>query len=129
MRRIVRGVCAQSGHWPYTKDADLYIGFRPGSESLRAVSNRTIDTQIEYDIVICGKRGTAARMEEMRYALYAALHAGGWRLKGTPGPEAYIAEHELFLWPVTVQKRFAMDAQGLPEEPKVVAEKEVETWG
>lgn len=114
---IVRSVCPQSGHWPYTRDADLYIGYRPGNEELETASNRVTGVQVEYDIVICGKRGTAAQMETMRYQLYDALLAGGWRLAGKPGPEAYIAEHQLFLWPLTAVKRFAV-VDKRPEDPK-----------
>ncbi len=118
--RVVRSVCEQSGHWPYTADADVYIGFRPAGEELRSAANRTVDTQIEYDIVICGRRGAATAMEEMRYRLYDALREAGWRLTQTPGPETYVAAHELFLWPLSAGKRFAMDKDGLPEDPAVI---------
>lgn len=118
IERVVRSVCPQSGHWPYTADADVYIGFRPAGEALRSASDKTVDTQIEYDIVICGKRGAASAMESMRYRLYNALRAGGWRLTEKPGPETYVAAHELFLWPLSVVKRFMMGKDGLPEDPR-----------
>lgn len=117
IQKIVASVCPQSGHWPYTRDADLYIGYRPGEETLRFASDRPFTTSILYDVVICAKRGvSAARMEALRYTLYAALQKGGWKLTQPPGPESYIPAHELFLWPLTVGKMFYFNERGEPED-------------
>ena len=77
MEALVAGVCPQSGHWPYTKKAELYIGFRPGGETLSFSASRVTGTLVRYDIVICAVRGKSAEMEALRYKLYDALHAGG----------------------------------------------------
>lgn len=114
--KIVASVCESSGHWPYTRDADLYIGYRPGEEALRVASDRVFSSEVEYDIVIAARRGEAAgQMEVLRYQLYNALIRDGWLLKGLPGPEAYIDGHEMFLWPLTVVKRFYISETGQPE--------------
>ena len=116
--RIVASVCAQSGHWPYTGSAELYIGYRPGEERMTFASDRILRTQVSYDIVIAAKRGGAAeQMEAMRYKLYAALLAAGWRIEGDPGPETYVSQHGLFLWPVTAARAFAIGADGQPHAP------------
>jgi len=115
IERVIASVHAASGHWPYTRDADLYIGFRPAGEALTLASDRVVRTRVSYDIVIAAKRGDmAGRMEALRYKLYAALLRAGWMIDGTPGPETYVAAHGLFLWPVTATKGFAMSAQGVP---------------
>jgi len=115
MDAIVRSVCPDSGHWPYTRDSDLYIGYRPGPETATLASDRRVRMQVRYDIVICAQRsGLALEMEALRYKLYAALLRAGWMIDGTPGPETYVAAHGLFLWPVTATKGFAMSAQGVP---------------
>lgn len=115
---IVASVCESSGHWPYTRDAELYIGYRPGVEELKMAGDRVFSTEIEYDIVIAAKRGAAAgQMESLRYQLYNALWRGGWKLRGVPGPESYVDAHEMFLWPLTVVKRFCVDGDGQPETP------------
>ena len=118
METIVRAVCADSGHWPYTRDSALYIGYRPGPETLRAASDRTVRVQVRYDLVICAKRGPAAlEMEALRFRLYAALMAGGWQIDGDPGPETYDAKAKQFLWPVSAVKSFALRADGTPVNP------------
>lgn len=106
---IVRSVCADSGHWPYTADSDLFIGYRPGPETPVMAGTRLIRVQVRYDLVIVATRGgLAAQMETMRYALYAALIDGGWKFDGEPGPETYDARSRRFLWPVSVVKGFAL---------------------
>ena len=116
--RVIAGVCPQSGHWPYTRAAGLYIGYRPAEESFQIAGDRIARAMVRYDIVICAARGeAAARMEEMRYRLYAALLAAGWRFDGAPGPESYSETHDLFLWPVTVIKGFMIDKNGQPAAP------------
>lgn len=118
---IIKSVCPQSGHWPYRASAEIYIGYRPGVERLNCASGRAMSTEVEYDIVICAKRGAAeGRMEQMRYALYDALHAGGWRLANDPGPESYDRASELFMWPVTAMRRFYMDDARMPQEISVM---------
>lgn len=105
---IVRSVCRDSGHWPYTADSDLFIGYRPGPETPVMAGTRMIRVQVRYDLVIMATRsGLAEKMETMRYALYDALLAGGWKFDGEPGPETYDARTRRFMWPVSVVKGFA----------------------
>lgn len=105
---IVRSVCRDSGHWPYTADSDLFIGYRPGPETPLMAGTRLIRVMVRYDLVIMATRsGLAAQMETMRYALYDALLAGGWKFDGEPGPETYDARACRFMWPVSVVKGFA----------------------
>lgn len=111
---VVKGVCPQSGHWPYTRDADIYIGFIPVRETLSFSSSRVTGSVVEYDLVIFAKRGHAQEMETMRYRLYDALHAAGWYLADSPGPESYNRGTDQFMWPVTARKRFAMGPDGVP---------------
>ena len=118
MDAIVRSVCPDSGHWPYTRDSDLYIGYRPGPETATLASDRRVRMQVRYDIVICAQRsGLALEMEELRYKLYAALAKGGWKLDGDPGPETYDARQKRFFWPVTAVKSFALCVDGTPVDP------------
>lgn len=117
---IVRSVCEDSGHWPYTRESDLFIGFKPAGDTIAQMgSNRIMRMVVSYDLIMIGvKRGDMAqRMEEMRFKLYAALLAGGWKLETPPGPETYDDRQQRFLWPVSVSKGFALDAQGLPVDP------------
>ena len=118
METLLRGVCPQSGHWPYTKSADLYIGFRPGGEELTFSSSRVTGTLVIYDIVICARRGRLMEMETLRYGLYDALHRAGWQLTDKPGPESYNRATDLFMWPVSAKKRYAIGPGGLPESPE-----------
>ena len=115
MQRVCQSVTKNSGHWPYTHDAEVFIGFRPGQEAFTRASGARIRVQVSYDIVICARRSAAATdMEQLRYALYDALEAAGWKLDGPPGPEAYSREQGLFMWPVTAVKSFAIGRDGLP---------------
>lgn len=118
MEILVGSVCPQSGHWPYTKSAELYIGYRPGGEELTFSSSRVTGTIITYDIVICAKRGRAREMEAMRYGLYDALHRAGWYMANDPGPESYDRATDMFLWPVSAKKRYAIGTEGIPVSPK-----------
>lgn len=119
---IVRGVWAQSGHWPFTAAAEVYIGYRPAQERMQMGSGRIVRIHAQYDIVIFARRGAAQEdMERLRYALYAALIAGGWALAGDPGPETYNAKTEEFMWPVSAAKAFAVGADGMPEDPRILA--------
>lgn len=113
--RVIASVCEDSGHWPYTRDAELYIGFRPAGDGFSFAGDRIIRAKVSYDVVICARRGAMAeKMEEMRYKLYDALLRGGWKFEGEPGPETYSDAHGLFMWPVTVSKGCVLGAGGLP---------------
>ena len=116
IERVITSVHAQSGHWPYTKDADLYIGYRPGEEEFSFGAGRILRTQVSYDIVICAVRtdAAAAQMEALRYRLYAALIDAGWHFDGAPGPESYAPAQGQFMWPVRVKKGFAVGRDGQP---------------
>ena len=118
---IVRNVCPDSGHWPYTRDSALYVGYRPGPETPEIAGNRIIRMHVRYDLAIVSRRGPMAyEMEKLRYKLYAALYAGGWKFETEPGPETYDARAGQFLWPISVIKGFALDAGGLPEDPRML---------
>ena len=115
---IIDSVCTDSGHWPYTRDSDLYIGFRPGPESFAMAANRPVRVQVRYDIVICAQRGgLALEMEKMRFKLYAALMQNGWAMDGNPGPETFDAKTKRFMWPLSCVKSFAISAEGEPATP------------
>lgn len=118
MQAIAQSVCADSGHWPYTRASGLYIGYRPGAETLKAASDRTVRVLVRYDLVICAQRGELANeMETLRFKLYAALMAAGWQIDGEPGPETYDAKAGRFMWPVSAVKSFALRADGTPVAP------------
>lgn len=123
---IVRSVCPDSGHWPYTRKSDLFVGFKPSGEAITQVSgNRIVRMQVSYDLIVIGvKRGDMAqKMEALRFKLYAALRAGGWKLEAPPGPETYDDRQQRFLWPISVCKGFAIGEDGQPVDP---AEKRAE---
>lgn len=118
---LIGEVCKDSGHWPYTRDSDLYIGFRPGPESFTMAGNHTVRVQVRYDIVICAQRGgLALEMEKMRFQLYAKLMGAGWQMDGDPGPETYDAKMKRFLWPLSCVKSFAISAEGRPVNPAAI---------
>jgi len=106
IRQALETVCPNVGHWPYTKDAGIFIGFRPSEDDLTWAGNRAIAAVISYDVVIYHRLGSAEEAEATRFAAYAALRAAGWLHDNQPGPESYIANAELFAWPFTVNKRF-----------------------
>lgn len=114
IERIITGVHAQSGHWPYTKDSELYVGWRVGEERFVAGSGRRLHAQITYDVaIVCGYDKTE-EAEALRYRLYAALLAGGWQLTGDAGPETAMQAHRQRMWPFSVMKGFGMK-DGMPE--------------
>ncbi|MBR5302950.1 MAG: hypothetical protein IKU38_08955 [Clostridia bacterium] len=118
---IVRSVCPDSGHWPYTRESDLFVGWKPAGDTIAQMAgNRIARMQVSYDLIVIGvKRGDMAqRMEALRFKLYAALRAGGWKLEAPPGPETYDDRQQRFLWPISVCKGFTLDEQGAPEDPK-----------
>ena len=118
---IVRSVCTDCGHWPYTRKSDLFVGWKPAGEVFsQMASNRAVRVQVSYDLIVIGQRrgDMALMMEELRYRLYAALLAGGWRMESPPGPETFDDRQQRFLWPISVTKIFAIDAKGLPMDPK-----------
>ena len=106
IRQALLTVCENVGHWPYTKDAGIFVGYRPAEDDVVWAGNNAIKVEISYDVVIYHRLGSAGEAEAMRFAVYAALRAAGWLHDGTPGPESYIANAELFAWPLTVAKRF-----------------------
>lgn len=108
--------CPNAGHWPYTKDAGVFIGYRPAGDRLTWAGNKTIVSETAYDVVIYHRLGYAEDAEQMRFDVYAALHENGWLLDDEPGPESYVANMELFAWPLTVRKRFYI-RDGVPITP------------
>lgn len=118
---IVRSVCPDCGHWPYTRKSDLFVGWKPAGESPQMGSNRVMRMQVSYDLIIISRRSELAyEMEALRYRLYSALLAGGWRLETPPGPETYDDRQQRFLWPISVVKSFAIDTQGVPADPSAL---------
>lgn len=118
---IVRGVCPDSGHWPYTRESDLLVGWKPAGDAIAQIaSNRVVRVQVSYDLIIIGQRhgDMAAKMEKLRFDLYGALLAGGWKLDGPPGPETFDDRQQRFLWPISVTKGFMLDLQGQPADAK-----------
>lgn len=116
---IVRRVCPDCGHWPYTRKSDLFIGWRPGPERPVMSSDRIMRMQVSYDLIVIARRSDLAlEMEALRYRLYGALVAGGWKFESDPGPETHDDRENRFLWPISVVKSFAIDAQGMPADPK-----------
>lgn len=122
LSQIVTGVWPESGHWPYTRDSGMYIGYRPGQESMTCGADRIVRVTSRYDLVIFAQRSptTATDMEELKYKLYAALLAGGWKFDTEPGPETYDERTGLFMWPIQVSKGFAIGKDGLPEDPRLL---------
>lgn len=118
---IVRSVCTDCGHWPYTRASDLFVGWKPAGDVIAQVaSNRVVRMQVSYDLIVIGRRhgDTAYAMEKLRFDLYGALLAGGWKLDGPPGPETYDDRQQRFLWPISVSKGYMLDVQGQPADPK-----------
>lgn len=114
IERIIRDVHPQSGHWPYTRDSDMYVGWRVGEESFSAASDRRMRVRIVYDVAIVHSYDLTQDAERLRYALYAALTAGGWKLASAPGPEATIQPHRQRMWPFSVVKSFTLE-DGMPQ--------------
>lgn len=109
----VRAAIPASGHWPYTRDADVFCGWRPAQDRTASASDRPTRCAVRYDLILCHKRGAEGDAERARFALYGALRAAGWRITDT-GPEAYAAQTQMFYWPVTVERGFGLDADGQP---------------
>ena len=106
IKQALLTACDNVGHWPYTRDAGIFIGYRPAEDDVIWAGDTAIKVSISYDVVIYHRLGSAEEAEAMRFQVYAALRADGWLHDGTPGPESYIANAELFAWPFTVSKRF-----------------------
>lgn len=106
IRQALATACPNAGHWPYTKDADVFAGYRPAEDTIVWAGNAAIKAEVSYDVVIYHRLGAAEEAEAMRFAVYAALRAAGWLMTAAAGPESYIANAELFAWPFTVAKRF-----------------------
>ncbi len=111
---IITGVHAQSGHWPYDKDAEIYVGWRVGEESFTAGADRRVRAKIIYDVAVVHSFDKTEEAEKLRYRLYAALTAGGWKLSGTPGPETTMQAHRQRMWPFSVVKSFDL-RDGIPQ--------------
>ena len=115
LENIVRPLCPDCGHWPFTQESELYVGWRAGDDGpFTFAKNRPTRVEIVYDLVICATRARLGEMEDLRFRLYDALRGGGWRLDGIPGPETYVAATQMYLWPFSVRKGFAIDEEGLP---------------
>lgn len=111
---VVSELCPDCGHWPYTRDATLYVGWRSAEdEAVKAASNRTIRMAVRYDVAVCCDRTRLPDAETLRYQLYDALRKAGWMLDGPAGPEVFSAQTAMYLWPFTVAKAFALD-EGAP---------------
>lgn len=113
---IKRAVCATGlpcGHWPYTKSASVFAGWRPARDAFDRASGRRMRVAVRYDLVLCFKRGMEDEAERKRFALYGALNRAGWALEET-GPEAYMEASEMFYWPLTVTRSFGLDQDGQP---------------
>ena len=115
IERIIAAIHPDCGHWPFERDSDLYVGWRAGEEAFTPVgSNNPVRAVIVYDVAIGYARQRIAEAERLRYALYQALKREGWKLRDNPGPETYIAKHDLRIWPFSVVKGFALDKDGMP---------------
>ena len=115
LENIVRPLCPDCGHWPFTQESELYVGWRAGDDGpFTFAKNRPTRVEIVYDLVICATRARLGEMEDLRFRLYDALRGGGWRLDGIPGPETYVAATQMYLWPFSVRKGFAIDEEGMP---------------
>lgn len=111
--RAVENAGLPCGHWPYTRSANVFAGWRPARDAFDRVSGRRMRTSVRYDLVLCFKRGMEDEAERKRFALYDALNRAGWALEDA-GPEAYMEATEMFYWPVTVTRSFGLDAYGQP---------------
>lgn len=114
LERVLRAAGLEGGHWPYTRSADVFAGWRPAEDSVpERPSGRRVRIRVTYDIVLCHRRGAQKKAEAARFALYRALETAGWTLCDT-GPEVYTAQTEMFYWPVTAARGFGLDADGQP---------------
>ena len=115
LQAIVSDVCPDCGHWPYTKESELFVGWRPSEDGPFTFARNTPQrVTVSFDLVICCARHRLGDSETLRFMLYQALRDGGWRLNGIPGPETYVAQTRMFMWPFTVSKGFALDEAGMP---------------
>lgn len=116
LARTIADVCPDSGHWPYTRNSSLYVGFRPRDDGpWKFASNKPIRIAVVYEIVIFANRSRLPDMEILRYSLYDVLRAAGWFIEGIPGPETYNVQTQMYLWPFVVTKGFDLDEYGQPQ--------------
>jgi len=116
--RAISEVCPDCGHWPYTRNSPLYVGYRPRDDGpWKFASDRPKRVAIVYDVVACANRSRLSDLETLRFALYDGLRQAGWALSDIPGPETYNAQTQMYLWPFAVVKGFDLDDNGLPVEP------------
>lgn len=118
---IVRSVCPDSGHWPYTRKSDLFVGWKPSGDTvLQMAGNRVVRMMVSYSLIVISRRSELAHdMEQLRYRLYSALLKEGWKLESPPGPETYDDRGQRFLWPIQVCKGFAIGEDGQPYDPRM----------
>jgi hypothetical protein len=115
--QAIADVCPESGHWPYTRNASLYVGFRPRDDGpWKYAANKPKRVAVVYDVVVAANRGRLNDMETLRYALYEGLRQAGWLLADIPGPETYNAQTQMYLWPFSVTKGFDLDQYGQPQQ-------------
>ena len=62
---IVRSVCPDCGHWPYTRKSDLFVGWKPAGETVHMASDRIARVQVSYDLIVISRRSELAF--EMEY--------------------------------------------------------------
>lgn len=115
--RAIADVCPDSGHWPYTRNSPLYVGFRPRDDGpWKWAGSKPKRVVIVYEVVIAANRSRLSDMETLRYALYDGLRLAGWILADIPGPETYNAQTQMYLWPFSVSKGFDLDEYGQPQQ-------------
>lgn len=96
-------------HTPYTGTARTHITYHPLGEHIEVFgAGRPMRGTIRYRIVIYSPGEYAA----LRWQLYAALRAAGYVMPVDPGPEIYNYDTKLYGWPVTVDRRIAIGADG-----------------
>lgn len=111
--RAVRAAGLPCGHWPYTCDANAFIGWRPARDRMDSASNRATRVRVQFDLILCHRRGAQLEAERARFLLYRALDDAGFTVEDT-GPEAYTEATEMFYWPVTASRSFGLDAERTP---------------
>ena len=113
IENAVGAVGIPCGHWPYTKRADVFCGFKSVGDTFDRASGRRLRVAVRYELVLCHKRGAEDEAERMRFALYEALNRAGWTLVDN-GSEVYEEQTEMFYYPMTVSRGFGLDADGQP---------------
>lgn len=123
IRQAVETACPACGHWPYTRSADVFCGWRPEGDRMSDAANRPVRCMVSYDLVLCYRRGAEHDAQRTRFALYDALRRAGWRIRDN-GPEAYTDKTDMFYWPIVVERGFGMDDAGQPYDLRAARETE-----